>query len=121
MKNEWSKEVFSKNLQFYMEQSGRTQKELAEIMGVSAPTFHDWVKGKKFPRIDKVQKLADYFGVLKSDLIEAKEEKQEKEKPINVDGLTENHQKLLSFASTLSEEQAGKVLQLMKSILAFDE
>lgn len=118
MKNEWSKEVFSKNLQFYMEQSGKTQKELAEIMGVTAPTFHEWVKGKKFPRIDKVQKLADYFGILKSDLIE---EKQEKEKPVYDDEFLENQRILIDFAKTLSEEQAGKVLQLMKSILAFDE
>ncbi|MBR5874497.1 MAG: helix-turn-helix transcriptional regulator [Oscillospiraceae bacterium] len=81
MTNEWSKEVFSKNLQMYMERSGKTQKELAEIMGVTAPTFHEWVKGKKFPRIDKVQKLADYFGILKSDLIEEKtEERREMQK-----------------------------------------
>lgn len=118
MKNEWSKEVFSKNLQMYMERSGKTQKEMAEMMGVTAPTFHEWVKGKKFPRIDKVQKLADYFGILKSDLIE---EKQEQEKPATNDGLTESQRELIEFAKTLSEEQAGKVLQLMKSILAFDE
>lgn len=117
MKNEWSKEVFSKNLQMYMERSGKTQKEMAEMMGVTAPTFHEWVKGKKFPRIDKVQKLADYFGILKSDLIEEKQE----EKPANDDGLTDNQRVLIDFATTLSDEQAGKVLQLMKSILAFDE
>lgn len=118
MTNEWSKEVFSKNLQMYMDRSGKTQKEMAEIIGVTAPTFHEWVKGKKFPRIDKVQKLADYFGILKSDLIE---DKQEQEKPVSDDGLTENQRVLIDFAKTLSEEQAGKVLQLMKSILAFDE
>lgn len=119
MTNKWSKEVFSKNLQMYMERSGKTQKELAELMGVTAPTFHEWVKGKKFPRIDKVQKLADYFGILKSDLIE---EKQVEEKPANDDdGLTENQRELIAFARTLSEEQAKKVLQLMKSIVAFDE
>ena len=118
MANEWSKEVFSKNLQFYMDRSGKTQKELAEIMGVTAPTFHEWVKGKKYPRIDKVQKLADYFGILKSDLIE---DKTTEEKPVIADGLTENQKVLIDFAKTLSDDQAGKVLQLMKSILAFDE
>lgn len=72
MQKEWSKEVFSKNLQFQMERFGKSQKEMAEIVGVTAPTFHEWVKGKKYPRIDKIQKLADYFGILKSDLIEEK-------------------------------------------------
>lgn len=72
MTSEWSKEVFAKNLRKYMDASGKTQKELAEIVGVTAPTFNEWIKAKKFPRIDKVQKLADYFGIKKSDLIEEK-------------------------------------------------
>lgn len=72
MASEWSKQVFSKNLKKYTDSSGKTQKELAEIVGVTAPTFNEWIKGKKFPRIDKVQKLADYFGIQKSDLIEDK-------------------------------------------------
>lgn len=68
----WSKEVFAKNLRRHMESKGITQKELAEIIGVSAPTMNDWLQAKKYPRIDKIEKLADYFGVLKSDLIEEK-------------------------------------------------
>lgn len=69
---EWSKAVFSKNLKKYMAESGKTQRELADVVGVSAPTFNEWVNGKKFPRIDRIQKLADYFGIMKSDLIEEK-------------------------------------------------
>lgn len=70
----WSKEVFAKNLRRYMESRGKTQKELAEIIGVSAPTMNDWIKAKKYPRIDKIEILANYFGILKSDLIEDKPE-----------------------------------------------
>lgn len=70
----WSKEVFSKNLRYYMERKGKNQKELAEIVGVSAPTMNDWLKAKKYPRIDKIEILANYFGILKSDLIEEKTE-----------------------------------------------
>ena len=74
----WSKEVFAANLRRYMEQRGKTQKELAEIAGVSAPTMHDWLKAKKYPRIDKIEILANYFGILKSDLIEEKSEEHKK-------------------------------------------
>ena len=70
----WSKEVFAKNLKHYMERRGVNQKELAEIAGVSAPTVHDWLKAKKYPRIDKIEILANYFRILKSDLIEDKTE-----------------------------------------------
>lgn len=72
MKTTWSKEIFAKNLKMYVERSGKTQKELAEIFGVSAPTFHEWLNAKKTPRMGNVQKMADYFGILKSDLIEEK-------------------------------------------------
>ena len=72
--SEWSKEAFASNLKYYMEKAGRNQKEMAEIVGVSAPTFNEWIKAKKFPRIDKIEILANYFGILKSDLIEQKAE-----------------------------------------------
>lgn len=74
MSNIGNREVFSKNLAYYIERSGRTQKEIAEIVGVSTSTFNDWVKAKKYPRIDKIEILADYFHILKSDLIEERTE-----------------------------------------------
>ena len=110
-----NKEIFARNLSFYIERSGKTQKEIAEKLNVATSTFNNWVMGNKYPRMDKVEMLANYFGILKSDLIE------EKEPATNDDGLTESQRKLIEFAKTLDEVQAGKVLQLMQSILAFDE
>lgn len=72
MNNLGNKEIMGKNLKCYASRSGKTQKELAAIVGVAPSTFNDWVKGKKYPRIDKIELLADYFGILKSDLIEEK-------------------------------------------------
>lgn len=55
MDKEWSIDIFTKNLKMYMEQFGKNQKEMAAIVGVSPPTFHDWLKGKKMPRMNNVQ------------------------------------------------------------------
>ena len=74
MSNIGNREVFAKNLSYYIERSGRTQKEIAEIVGVSTSTFNDWVKAKKYPRIDKIEILSEYFRILKSDLIEERTE-----------------------------------------------
>lgn len=74
MSNLGNKEVLAKNLQYYVERSGKTQKELCEIVGVSTSTFNDWMKAKKYPRIDKIEIMANYFRILKSDLIEEKTE-----------------------------------------------
>ena len=72
MSNIGNKEIFAKNLTYYIERSGKSKKELSEIVGVAASTFNEWTKGKKYPRIDKIEIMADYFGILKSDLIEDK-------------------------------------------------
>lgn len=65
-------EVFAKNLKFYLEKSGKTQKEVAIAIGVTPASFNEWIKAKKYPRIDKIEMLSIYFGILKSDLIEDK-------------------------------------------------
>ena len=62
--------VFSENLKHFMELKGVTQKEVAAYCGVSTGTFCDWIKGRVHPRMGKVQKLAEFFNVEKSDLIE---------------------------------------------------
>lgn len=64
------KKVFSKNLSFYIETKQKTQLEIANSIGVSPQTFNTWVKGIALPRMGKIQKLADYFGINKSDLID---------------------------------------------------
>ena len=78
MSNIGNKKTMSENLSYYIELSGKTQKELAETFGIAYSTFNDWVNGKKYPRIDKIEMMAQYFGILKSDLIE---DKSMKEKP----------------------------------------
>ena len=65
-------EIFAKNLGHYVELSGRSSKDIALEAGVSPSTFSYWLNGKKYPRIDKIEKLAEIFHVQKSDLIEAR-------------------------------------------------
>ena len=80
-----NKEVFGNNLAYYVERSGKSQRELADILGVASSTFNDWVKGRKYPRIDKIEMLANIFGILKSDLIEERtEEHREMQKKNNI-------------------------------------
>ena len=67
-----NKEVLSKNLKYYIEKSGKDRIELAEIWEVPYSTLTGWINAQKYPRIDKIEKMADYFGILKSDLREEK-------------------------------------------------
>lgn len=81
----YNKSVFAKNLQYQMKLKGKSRREVCAALGFSYYTFSDWVNGKKFPRMDKIEMLANYFGILKSDLIEEKtEEHREMQKKNNV-------------------------------------
>lgn len=64
------KEVFQRNLKRLLAQKQTTQKDLAEYMKVSPVTVNDWVRGRKLPRMDKVDRLCEYFNVPRSALME---------------------------------------------------
>ena len=81
-----NKAIFSKNLKYYIEQSGKDRRELADIWGFPYSTVTEWINGRKYPRIDRIEIMADYFGILKSDLIEEKmTEEKEKDNDIMAD------------------------------------
>lgn len=82
MTNLGNKETLAKNLSYYIDKSGKTKKEIAEIVKVAPSTLNEWTKGKKYPRIDKIELLANYFKILKSDLIEERtaEDRKNQEK-----------------------------------------
>lgn len=77
MSDEKQKAIFSRNLSHYLLINDKMQKEVADAIGVSPQTFNTWMQGIALPRMGKVQKLADYFGIGKSDLIDDKSESQE--------------------------------------------
>lgn len=79
MSEDAQKKIFTKNLNSYIEASGKTQLEIAKSIGVSPQTFNTWCKGIAIPRMGKVQALADYFHINKSDLIEDKVKSSEEE------------------------------------------
>ena len=66
--------IFSRNLQRLMETRGKSRYDLCDELGLNYYTLSDWILGRKYPRMDKVELLAKYFGVLKSDLIEERTE-----------------------------------------------
>lgn len=65
-----NKEIMAKNIQYYMDKYGKTRQDMCEALGVKYTTFTDWVKGNSYPRIDKIELMANYFGISKADLVE---------------------------------------------------
>jgi transcriptional regulator with XRE-family HTH domain len=104
-----NKEILAKNLAYYLERSGRDQKEVAEVVGVAPSTFNEWMKAKKYPRIDKIEILANYFGILKSDLIEkVTDEGYSPSEP----QLTEGEKMMLDIFRLIPEDQQKVFLDM---------
>lgn len=116
-----NKHVFAANLQKYMDARGKTRRDVCADLGFSYYTFSDWVNGKKYPRMDKVEMLANYFGIKKSDLIEDKEEKKEKT-DIAVDivirlGADKDFCEVVEMINTLDASQLSSVKSMLCSFL----
>ena len=115
-RNLGNKQIFGNNLRYLMDQKGVTAKELSKEMNFPYTTVLSWLKGEYYPRIDKVEDLADYFEVSMDVLI-----LEQMEKPTVIDdGLNEKQQALIDYAKTLSEEQAVVALRLLRSLVEAD-
>lgn len=68
-----NKEIFAKNLKYYMEKYNKSRNDIAKITNVPYSTVSSWCNALFYPRIDKIELLANYFNILKSDLVEDKE------------------------------------------------
>lgn len=115
------KEVLSRNLKKLIESKGIDQKILADYLGISEMSVSNWVNAVKYPRMGNVQKMADYFGVLKSDIIEGRDNvipfptSSQYRKypsvsaglPIEIDGITENDAEKISIPDILMGKWAG--------------
>ena len=118
MSNLGNKEIFAKNLAYYLEKSGRDQKEVAEVVGVAPSTFNEWMKAKKYPRIDKIEILANYFGILKSDLIEiVSEDGYSPSEPV----LTEGEKTMLELFRLIPEDRQPEALDLLRVALKMQQ
>lgn len=72
MTDDEQKRVFANNLNRYISLNQKQQKEVAEAIGENPTTLNMWCSGKSFPKMSKVQKLADYFRIGKTDLTDEK-------------------------------------------------
>jgi repressor LexA len=99
-------EIFARNLMRYLNLSEKTQKEVAAVINVSPGTFNDWIKCRVYPRMDKVQLLAEYFGIQVSDLVD----------DVNIakDIVSDKDQEMLDLFHKVPEEKREFVLSLIR-------
>jgi len=67
-----NKRIIAENIQHFMDKYGKTRKDLCNDLGIKYTTLAGWLSAEKYPRIDKIELMANYFKISKSDLIEKK-------------------------------------------------
>lgn len=65
-----NRQIMAANIRYYLDRSGKTRNEICKDLGFKYSTFTDWINGKKYPRIDKIEMMANYFHITKADLVE---------------------------------------------------
>ncbi len=64
------RDIFSKNLVYYMDLREISQNELARQLNVSSAAVNKWAKGETMPRMGKIDTICSILKIERSDLLE---------------------------------------------------
>lgn len=124
-----NKETMSFNLKRLLDSKRMNPHQFADIMGFKYTTVMNWIKANSYPRIDKIELMARYFGVDKSDLVEEYnpiKERQSTTKQI-LDNVflqleDERQENVISFAqSELEQQNKEKITSINKKLYTEDD
>ena len=115
MKDIGSKPVMSANIRRLMAEKGINAKELSKALNVPYTTVLSWINAEYYPRIDKIEMMSDYFGCLKSDLIE---DKQKNPVTDNGNGISKAKADLIKKVMQMSDEELKKLDLLLQIVEA---
>lgn len=112
------KKIFSSNLKFFLEYNKKNQIDLCNDLSLSKSVVSSWCTGTRLPRMDKVQMLADYFNINKSDLLEKHNydvlKKTSKQQAV----LNEEEQLLLNNFNKLNDEGKERLLNYSDDLVS---
>ena len=112
-----NKEIMAQNIQRLMDKRGIDRNKICTDLGFKYTTFTDWVKGNTYPRIDKIEMMANYFDVSKSDLVERYDENKPYYANLEITQFAQALQNspyannLITSITDLSEEEMAETLK----------
>jgi transcriptional regulator with XRE-family HTH domain len=103
-------EIFEKLLM----ERGVTAYKVAKATGISTGSMTDWKKGRSAPKVDKLQKIADYFGVSVDYLLgNEPKEKTPAEADVTFDDFT---YAMYGEAKELTDEDKNMLLEMARML-----
>lgn len=92
-----------------LDMNGVKSADVARATGISNMTFSDWKNGKSTPKMDKIEKIAKYFGVTTDYMMGKKSEAP-------FASMADDHLELIKLYSSLSEADQKAIMQIMRSM-----
>lgn len=123
MQTEENKQILARNIKIYMNRKGVTIQMMCDDLGFKYTTVMDWIKAVTYPRIGKIEAMANYFGIQKSDLIEDKlmdETKQKNDVALDIVariGADERFCEAVKLLFALDEEKLDGVTAMLRSLV----
>lgn len=111
------REIFAHRLSYQLEVHNKTQVELADAIGVTRSSVSHWCAGTKMPRMGKIQAIADFLGVNKSDLVNLP---SPSDVELLQDELFEKRKVLFSLSNKASADDLDKIIQIVNMVVGDD-
>ncbi len=106
-------QIIAKNIKHYIKENKMTQKELADAIGISPSTMSDYMNLRSNPSHGVIQKIADFFGILKSDIDTTYKEINDITRIYSL--LTSDRQEIVYKVAEDQLEEQNKIVQLHKN------
>ncbi|MBF0781149.1 helix-turn-helix transcriptional regulator, partial [Granulicatella sp. 19428wC4_WM01] len=104
-----NKEVMAQNIKYYMKKYNIDRNKLCFDLNLKYMTVSDWINAKTYPRIDKIETLANYFKISKSDLVEKRKNDEA--------AFSKTLQSIIDTSTQLHEDRQQVVLDTAKKQL----
>ncbi|RIN47883.1 LexA family transcriptional regulator [Staphylococcus simulans] len=114
--NKERNKIIANNIRKYLKQSTMTQKQLAELIGIKPSTLSDYLNLRSNPSHGVIQKIADVFGIVKSDIDTTYKEDNDITTVYNQLTPPRQHN-VLDFANKQLEEQNNEVSENDRNII----
>ena len=104
--------VFSKNLKYYMDLNGKDRQDLAKDLGFKYSTVCNWLSCYSYASEDKIELLADYFGISKYQLTENNNSKQ-----FTFNSSSSKRKELIEKSTQLNDEEMDILLSMIEQFI----
>lgn len=104
-----NRQIMAENIKYFMKKKGVSRKELSGALSIPYTTLSAWISAQAYPRIDKIELMANFFGIEKKDLVEQRVSKSSQfgDHDANVEYLKNDPDLLAKYLELVQNDQVG--------------